>query len=141
MIIDWNRIYDEHLRVGELMDDLERITAKPTPESPEVLTPLRTSFRSFLIAHLKYEDWVIYPALQKRGDGQLADMAHAFIKELGQLAEAFNAYCSRWMEEDIVADWKGYCLDTRALIGTLRYRIARENGVLYPSLRAAQRAA
>ena len=86
------------------------------------------------IAHLKAEDWVLYPRLLASPDGQISSTAREFCEEMGGLAAAYIEYCEQWNADAITADWAGYCKDSRELIDALTIRITRENRELYPLL-------
>lgn len=93
---------------------------------------MRTRFRIELIAHLKREDWVLYPSLLASGDGQLADTAQNFIDEMGHISDGFAGYSRQWLPDAIAADWSGYCAATKAVLAALAARIEREETGLYP---------
>jgi hypothetical protein len=52
---------------------------------------------------------------------------------MGHVADAFAAYDARWTAERAAADWPGFCDETRAVLGAVGARIAREDRELYPA--------
>jgi hypothetical protein len=96
---------------------------------------------STLLAHLKLEDWALYPRLMGSGDSKISDAGRAFQQEMGGLAPAFVAYCDKWSASGIEAQWAAYCDDTRAILDALENRLMRENRELLPLLEQLDQAA
>ena len=71
----------------------------------------------------------------------MSETGTAFKDEMGGLAPAFIAYCDKWNAPAIVADWAGYCSDTRAILDALLNRLTRENRELLPLIERLDRAA
>lgn len=135
------KLREEHAELMEIVQRMEHVIALPEPPSQIGLFNLRREFNSTLIAHLKDEDWLLYPRLLESRDPRIAATAKAFIDEMGGLAEAFAAYNRKWPAAAIQADWAAYCTHSRAIIDALTKRITRENRELYPLLEALDKAA
>lgn len=105
------------------------------------LFTLRHEFSFSLIAHLKHEDWVVYPQLFSNLDEGVAQKAREFCVEMGGLADAYVDYAENWNAHSIERDWSGYCAETRCIIEALATRIAREDRELYPMLKPLDKAA
>lgn len=138
---DLGKLREEHAELIQIVQRLEHVIAQPSPPSQIGLFNLRREFNSTLIAHLKDEDWLLYPRLLESSDAKIAATAKAFIDEMGGLAEAFAAYNCKWTATAIHADWPGYCVQSRTIIDALTNRITRENRELYPLLEALDKAA
>jgi hypothetical protein len=87
---------------------------------------------STLVAHLKVEDWALYPRLMESKDPRIAATAKPFSDEMGGLAAAFNLYSTRWSAMSITRDWNGFCHESKAIIDAVVCRITRENRELCP---------
>ena len=135
------KLRGEHVQLLKIARQLEELIAQPNPPPQIQLFDLRSQFSSTLIAHLKAEDWLLYPLLLASPDGQISSTAHEFCEEMGGLAASYIEYCEKWNADAISADWAGYCKDSRQLIDTLTIRITRENRELYPLLEKLDRAA
>ena len=138
---DLAKLRQEHAELVDIVRRLAEVIAKPSPPPQIELFNLRRELSSTLIAHLKAEDWVLYPRLLASRQPGIADIANAFIDEMGGLAAAFAAYNEKWPAPAIHADWAGYCAHSRAVIEALSNRITRENRELYPLLDALDQAA
>lgn len=138
---DLQKLRREHAELVEIVGRLAEVVA--APKSPPIvdLFNLRRELSSTLIAHLKAEDWALYPRLIASGDPAIAATARGFSDEMGGLASAYNRYAQRWDALSIAANWSGFCEETRAIIGALTTRIVRENRDLYPLLEALDKAA
>ncbi|WP_158213718.1 hemerythrin domain-containing protein [Sphingopyxis witflariensis] len=129
------RLTSEHSRLLALAASLGRHLNGSFPTDRAALDDFhgaRTQLRNQLIAHLKREDWVLYPSMLASDDRQLAITAQNFADEMGHISEAFSNYSRQWLPDAIAADWPGYCAATKGILGALAERIEREDGELYP---------
>ena len=138
---DLLKLRQEHAQLVEIVGRLAKIIAEADPPSAGDLFRLRQQLTSTLIAHLKAEDWVLYPRLLASAEGKIAATAREFSEEMGGLAQAYTAYADKWTATSIAEDWPGYCDETRGIIEALTNRITRENRELYPLLEAIDKAA
>ena len=138
---DLAKLREEHAQLVEIVRRLAAFIELPKPPSRLELFELRRELGAVLIAHLKAEDWALYPRLIESGDRNVAAVARAFSDEMGGLAAAFTAYNKRWSAYSIDLDWPAYCSETRGIIDALTLRIMRENRELYPLLERLDKAA
>jgi iron-sulfur cluster repair protein YtfE (RIC family) len=138
---DLSKLRDEHIEIQKIIGKLRYLIGQSSPAPQLHLFALRHELSSTLIAHLKTEDWLLYPRLKASADVHIAETARVFSEEMGGLAAAYVAHCQKWNADAIAADWKGYCSDSRDLIDALHNRITRENRDLYPLLETLARAA
>lgn len=136
-----SKLHEDHAKLARLFGTLGEIIEKPAAPPRLELFEVRQDLMSNLIAHLKLEDWALYPRLIDSGDPQLSKTGEAFKEEMGGLAPAFIAYCDKWNADAIEADWQGYCADTRAILDALTNRLMRENRELLPLIERLDRAA
>jgi iron-sulfur cluster repair protein YtfE (RIC family) len=135
------KLREDHVNLSAMFRQLEEvITQRQAPPQVE-LFELRQTLASTLIAHLKLEDWALYPRLIDSGDKDISNTGRSFQKEMGGLAPAFLAYCEKWNANTIASDWAAYCCDTRAILDALINRLTRENRELLPLLERLDRAA
>jgi len=129
-----SKLRDEHAELLRIARRLGSLIIQPTPPPQLHLFAIRHQLSATLIAHLKAEDWLLYPPLMASADAYVAGTARAFSEEMGGLAEAYRGYCEAWSADAITADWTGYCRTSRDLIDALTKRITRENRELFPLL-------
>ena len=123
--------------VGELQELIERDAPPPQVE----LFQIRRKLSNVLIAHLKAEDWVLYPPLLNSSDPAVARTAKQFIDEMGGLVQVYAMFSEKWDALRIESDWAHYQAEAKAIVDALTDRIVRENRDLYPLLEKIQRAA
>jgi iron-sulfur cluster repair protein YtfE (RIC family) len=138
---DIGKLRQEHAQLIGIVRKLAEVVSARSAPPPMLLFELRQELSSTLIAHLKSEDWVLYPKLLASSERDIAAAARSFSDEMGGLAGAYMAYVDRWTATSIMVDWAGYCADSRRIIEALTIRIERENRELYPMLEALDRAA
>ena len=131
---DVAKLREDHAELVKLVRRLGSFIDQATPPATLELFDLRRQLTSTLIAHLKAEDWVLYPRLLASSDPKVAATARAFNEEMGGLAAAFSSYCEKWSAAAIGDDWAGYCADSRGIIEALTNRIVRQNRELLPLL-------
>jgi len=135
------QLRNEHAELIKIVKALEDLIAPDTPPPSIALFEVRRKLSSVLIAHLKAEDWVLYPPLLSSADPKVAQVARHFVDEMGGLAQAFTVYVERWDALSIESDWPRYQRESRGIIEALTTRIVRENRDLYPLLERLGRAA
>ena len=136
-----SRLRDDHAKLARLFGKLGEIIRKTEVPPQLELFELRRDLMGTLIAHLKLEDWALYPRLIDSGDRQMSEAGEAFKEEMGGLAPAFIAYCDKWNATTIDADWQSYCNETRDILDALNNRLTRENRELLPLIERLDRAA
>ena len=136
-----SRLQQEHTKLGGLFKRLRNAIESADCPSQVELFELRRQLVSTLLAHLKLEDWALYPRLIQSDQKDFASTGQAFKDEMGGLAPAFLAYSEKWNANSISADWSSYCADTRAVLDALENRLEREDRDLFPLLERLDRAA
>jgi len=135
------KLREDHAALARMLRQLAEMIAQPSPPPQLELFNLRRALVSTLLAHLKLEDWSLYPRLIECGDPALSGIARRFKDEMGGLAPAFLAYCDEWNASTIPSDWPGYCTATRVILDALNNRLTRENRELLPLLERVDKAA
>lgn len=138
---DLAKLREEHALIIKIVNRLSKIVEQPSAPSQLELFAVRRELSSALIAHLKAEDWVLYPRLVDSDNARVAGIARAFSQEMGGLAAAYLKYSEHWSAGGIVENWSGYCAETKGIVDALTNRITRENRELYPLLEQAGRPA
>ncbi len=82
--------------------------------------------------HLSMEDNNLYPDLLKHEDAQVRSTAQHFIDDMKGIANAYQAYASRWVTHvTIQADPQAFINETNGIFKALGDRIEREDNKLY----------
>lgn len=126
------RLRAEHAALLALGRIIMAMLKEPAPSRPADLESARGALRETLVRHLKCEDWVLYPRLRASGEPELVRITRDFELEMGDLADDFAAYESKWTTERVVADWEGFRRETMIVFDLLKLRSEREERELYP---------
>jgi hypothetical protein len=135
------KLREDHAKLAKMFRRLGEIIKLPDAPDRVELFDLRRDLVSTLLAHLKLEDWALYPRLIDSGDSEASSAGQMFKEEMGGLAPVFIAYTEKWHAGAIAADWAGYCAETRGILDALMNRLTRENRELLPLLERVDRAA
>lgn len=129
---EMQRLRAEHTALVTLSRIILSMTDLPRPPDASQLAAARSQLREALVRHLKCEDWILYPRMMATGDPELKRITREFEIEMGGLAADYVAYDDKWTREAIIADWQGFCGETRTVFGLLATRVEREERELYP---------
>jgi hypothetical protein len=135
------KLREDHAALAKMFRRLGEIVGQPTAPDQIELFDLRRDLVSTLLAHLKLEDWALYPRLIESKDYETSSAGRQFKDEMGGLAPVFIAYTEKWHAGAITADWAGYCSETRGILDALMHRLTRENRELLPLLERIDNAA
>lgn len=128
----------QHEFIGTLAAALAKTATGPEPVDIVSCQATRQRLTHALRAHLKQEDWAVYPELLRSADPRIAEAAARFRDELGGLNVLLDDYTQQWFASAMAADWPGFCSATRELLAALAERAGREDAELYPLLTAAR---
>lgn len=120
----------EHEFVTQLGDVLASLVIRARSPNDVECHLARLRFSQALRAHLKYEDWFVYPALMKDADGTTASIVARLQAEGRDLDERHNAYTRRWVSTTIQDDWEGFRRETGELLQALRHRTTDKEALL-----------
>jgi hypothetical protein len=123
--------HDLALRMAERLIDLID-EYRGDADAPPIALQFNKLF-GLLRVHLAQEDVQLYPELAASGDRQIANMALAYVSEMGGLASELELFAQRWSSSAVIAsDFYGFAEAARELVLRLAFRIERENRHLYP---------
>ncbi|MBI5827735.1 MAG: hemerythrin domain-containing protein [Deltaproteobacteria bacterium] len=85
-----------------------------------------------LSVHLAMEDNALYPALVNHQDASVRNMANGFVREMGGIKKALDAYTRKWATATLIQNAAAdFVKDTRELFTALARRIGKEDNELY----------
>ena len=135
------QIRTEHAELVKIVREWQSLLDRDAPPPSVELFAVRSRLSGLLIAHLKAEDWVLYPPLLDSPDPEIARVARNFVEEMGGLSAAYSAFMEKWDALSIQADWGSYRQEAGGVAEALGNRIVRENRELLPLVERAGRAA
>jgi hypothetical protein len=128
------QLHQDHFQVEKLVGQLRELISEPAPPPSVQLFDVRRRLTNLIIAHLKSEDWVLYPPLLASSDPEIAGTAQRFVEEMGGLAQAFHDFMAAWDALKIESEWPDYCRECGAILDALMNRLTREDRELLPLL-------
>ena len=92
--------------------------------------------------HLAVEDQVLYPALQRGDNAELARMGRQYQSEMTSIASAYDAFARRWNTADGVRrDAQGFRNEANVVLRRVFERMQREDREFYPRIEEEETAA
>jgi hemerythrin-like domain-containing protein len=123
----------EHVDLLAAVTALRELVQTGVKEHADAILGQLVAMSSVIKLHLAAEDRVLYPALVSAADPLVAETGKRFQTEMGDLAQAYTAFVSRWnMASKISHDPEGFRSDANNVFKALHQRVQRENRELYP---------
>jgi hypothetical protein len=123
----------EHVDLLAAVTTLRELVQTGVQEHAEAIVGQLVSMSSVIKLHLAAEDRVLYPALINAADPRVAQTGQQFQQEMGDLAQAYAGFVSRWnLASKISQDPEGFRGDANNVFKALHLRVQRENRELYP---------
>ncbi|MCZ2407637.1 MAG: hemerythrin domain-containing protein [Burkholderiales bacterium] len=98
---------------------------------------LIVAMSSTIKLHLAVEDQALYPALQRGNNPDLARMGQEYQRDMGPIAQAYEAFARRWnLAESLRRDEQGFRDDANRVLRLVHERMQRENHEFYPRIEA-----
>ena len=96
---------------------------------------LIVAISSTIKLHLAVEDQVLYPALQRGGNADLARMGRQYQSEMASIASAYDAFARRWnTAEQVRRDAEGFRSEANVVLRRVFERMQREDHDFYPRI-------
>ncbi|GLQ49779.1 hemerythrin domain-containing protein [Dyella flava] len=131
--MDIEKFKREHVDLLAAVTDLRELVQAGVQEHAEAIVHQLVTMSSVIKLHLAAEDRVLYPALINAADPRIAHTGKQFQEEMGDLAQAYTAFVSRWnLPAKISKDPQGFRSDANNVFKALHLRVQRENRELYP---------
>jgi hypothetical protein len=123
----------EHVDLLAAVNALRELVQIGVQEHADAILNQLVAMSSVIKLHLAAEDRVLYPALMGATDPLVAQTGKRFQEEMGDLAQAYAAFVSRWnLVSKISHDPEGFRSDANNVFKALHLRVQRENRELYP---------
>ena len=123
----------EHVDLLAAVTALRELVQAGVQEHAEAILGQLVTMSAVIKLHLAAEDRVLYPALIGASDPRVAQTGKQFQEEMGDLAQVYTAFVSRWnLASKISHDPDGFRGDANNVFKALHLRVQRENRELYP---------
>lgn len=117
---------------------LRRLAQAGVAQNAADIAELIVSMSSTIKLHLAVEDQALYPALQRGANAELARMGEQYQKDMGPIAQAYDAFAKRWNRpESVRRDEQHFRDDANRVLRMVFDRMQRENRDFYPRIEGA----
>jgi len=128
----------QHVDILDNIAALRRLTQAGVAHNAADIARLIVNMSSTIKLHLAVEDRALYPALQNGSNAELARMGQQYQKDMGPIAQAYEAFARRWnLPESVRSDVQGFRNDANRVLRMVYERMQRENRDFYPRIEAA----
>ena len=126
----------QHQEIINILEKIESFKSAADVSQNSSAISLNIGFLSGkIMSHLHSEDKFLYPSLFNHPDQVIRATGLRFSKEMGDLAEKFIAYKSKYMVAKNIKDFpENFLRDSSEIFGAIRRRISAEERELYPLL-------
>lgn len=124
----------QHHDIGNILGELQKSIKSPDEVQERALEiSLKVSqLAGNLKIHLRSEDDNFYPSLLRSEDQRVREIANKFVKEMGDLGEAFDQYRVKYIRKaNIEQEPENFIRDTAQVINAILKRVEKEETELY----------
>lgn len=131
--MDIEKLKRDHNEILAQVTQLKKFSHSGIVENADAIARQIVSMSSLIKLHLAAEDRVLYPALAKSADPDIARTGKEFQLEMGDIAAAYMKFAGNWnIAKKVSADPEGFRDDANNIFQALNRRIQLENSKLYP---------
>ena len=132
----------QHVDILGNIAALRRLAQAGVAHNATEIARLIVGMSSTIKLHLAVEDQALYPALQRGHNPELARLGQQYQRDMGPIAQAYEAFARRWnLPESVRRDEQGFRDDANRVLRTVHERMQRENRDFYPRIEAEELAA
>lgn len=127
----------QHMDILGNISALRLLSQAGVAKNAAHIAKLIVSMSSTIKLHLAIEDQALYPTLQRSANPELARMGQQYQKDMGPIAQSYEAFAKRWnRSESVRRDEQGFRDDVNRVLRMVYERMQRENRDFYPRIEA-----
>ncbi|MYM85748.1 hemerythrin domain-containing protein [Rugamonas sp. FT82W] len=131
--MDTEKFKRDHGDIMAHVTQLKKFTQAGIVENADAIAKQIVAMSSVIKLHLAAEDRVLYPALAKSADPDIARVGKEFQQNMGDIAAAYMKFASSWNTgKKVSEDPDGFRIEANSTLKALHQRIQMENNELYP---------
>ncbi len=136
--MDISRYHRDHARILEQIETLRHLSREGVAANAARIGEAIVGMASHVKFHLAAEEQVLYPAMARSADAELAALAERYRGEMRGLSQAFADFVARWrVPARLEAEPEGFRRDANTVLRALFERLQREDAELYPAAEQA----
>ena len=125
----------QHVNILGSIATLRRLAHAGVAHNATEIARLIVTMSSTIKLHLAVEDQVLYPALQRGGNAELARLGRQYQSEMASIASAYDAFARRWnTAEGVRRDAQGFRNEANVVLRRVFERMQREDHDFYPRI-------
>ena len=134
-----DRFKHDHVDILGQIDNLRKLTHAGVQDNAAAIARGIVAISSTIKLHLAVEDRMLYPALAKSGNPELARLSQRFQHDMGSIATAFMAFARQWnTAERVRANAQAFRNEANDVLRRVHERMQRENREFYPRIEAEE---
>ena len=127
----------QHVDILESIDTLRNLAKAGAANNATEIARLIVAMSSTIKLHLAVEDRALYPALQRGHNPELARLGQQYQRDMGPIAQAYEAFARRWNRpESVRRAERDFRDDANRVLRMVHERMQRENREFYPRIEA-----
>lgn len=128
----------QHMDILGSISALRKLAHEGVARNATEIARLIVSMSSTIKLHLAVEDQALYPALQRGGNTELARMGAQYQRDMGPIAQTYEAFARQWNRpESVRHNEQGFRDDANRVLRMVFERMQRENRDFYPRIEGA----
>lgn len=132
------KLKHQHVDILGNISALRLLVQAGVAQNAAHIAGLIVSMSSTIKLHLAIEDQALYPALQRGANPELARLGHQYQKDMGPIAQAYDAFTRRWNRpESVRHNEQDFRDDANRVLRMVFERMQRENLDFYPRIEGA----
>ena len=125
----------QHVSILGSIATLRRLAHAGVAHNAPEIARLVVAMSSTIKLHLAVEDQVLYPALQRGDNPDLARLGRQYQSEMASIASAYDAFARRWnTAENVRRNAQGFRDEANVVLRRVFERMQREDHDFYPRI-------
>ena len=134
-----DRFKHQHEEILERIDTLRRLAHAGVTTNARPIAQEVKDLGKVVSLHLAIEDRILYPAVQKASDAQLAAMGAAYQDEMKGIANRYIRFTNQWSDaQKVEGDPDAFRDAANTVLKDVYLRMQRENREFYPAIERLQ---
>ena len=133
--MDIDRFKQQHDEILRRIDTLRRLTHAGVSHNAKSIAEEVRALGKVVTLHLAIEDRILYPAVQKASNAELAAMGAAYQDEMKGIANRYIRFTNQWSDAlKLAANPDAFRDDANTVLKDVYLRMQRENHEFYPAI-------
>lgn len=133
--MDIDRFKRQHVEILDRIDTLRQLSKAGIEANASAIARHVHDLGTVVKLHLAIEDRILYPAVRRADDTEVASMAEDYQEEMKGIANRYIRFTTQWSDPARVAsNPEGFRGDANTVLKSVYQRMQRENREFYPAI-------